>query len=348
MNLVLIEMDRYEEASRNLEQIELLFLLKETTIFKKIYNLAKAVILRTKKDETSWNEIVTLLEEVSDDDTIHLELDGLRVFYLCDSYFKIIRKTNDLKTYEKLRKSIDDFAQLAEKERSYILLAQSLLIKSKLKLIDLDIEGSRLLLEKAQDIADTKGVTNLAKQISNEYDVLINDLSRWEEMSTYLPTLEERFEFTHIEDLFEKMIKNNITYADVIDEEESPLFFLILNKEGSILFSQQFSEIFFGDALLQDVHGSLQIFTSTPLKSDGMIKRIKYKKYSIAITKIGKIMLAYVFIGKSYYAVKKLRSLTVELQTFSENWQEIAEEKKELDLDDRIEMTKYLEKLVNH
>jgi len=43
--------------------------------------------------------------------------------------------------------------------------------------------------------------------------------------------------------------------------------------------------------------------------------------------------------------LKRLKSLTVELQTFSESWMEIAVEEKELNLDDRIEMTSYIEKI---
>ena len=49
LNLVLIEMEKYEEALQNLEQIEILFLLKDEPIFKKIYYLAKQYFLKLNK-----------------------------------------------------------------------------------------------------------------------------------------------------------------------------------------------------------------------------------------------------------------------------------------------------------
>ncbi|MCG3216434.1 MAG: tetratricopeptide repeat protein [Candidatus Heimdallarchaeota archaeon] len=346
MNLVLIEMEKYEEALQNLEQIEILSLLKDEPIFKKIYYLAKAILLKTKQEENSWSEAITLLEEVAYDETVHLEVNGLVIFHLCDSYLKIIQRTNDTEVYEKLKNSIKYLKKIAEQQRSYILLSQSLLLQSKLELIEFNIKEGQLLLERAQSITEEKGIINLAKVISNEYDVLLDQLSKWEGMSTYLPSLEERFEFTHIEDILGKMIRNNFTFIDVVDEMESPNFFLIMNQDGSVLFSESLSEVSLEDELLQGILTTIDEYRNSEELSDEVIKRLKHRNYTIAINSQKDILIVYVFIGKSYHAMQKLKLIVEEFRSFTGEWYTYFEKIKddvELSLDERMELSKYLE-----
>ena len=346
MNLVLIEMDKYDEAYRNLEQIELMYLMKNKPIFKMIYHIAKAVLLKTKPDETSWNEAINLLEEVSSEDIMFLELNGLVIFHLCESYLRIIQKTNDIEIYEKLKNSVKRLKKMAEQQKSYILLVQSFLLQSKLELIEFNMIEGQLLLEKAQNIAEEKGIINLAKIISNEYDVLLDQLSKWEGMSTYLPSLEERFEFTHIEELLNKMIRNNVTFIDFADEKESPSFFLIMNQDGSVLFSESLSDVSLETELLQGIMAAIEEYRKSDELSGEVIKRLKYENYIVAVNSQKDILIIYAFIGKSYHALKKLKLLIEEFRSFTGEWNAYFEKIKdsvELSLDERMELSKYLE-----
>jgi hypothetical protein len=346
MNLVLIEMEKYDEAFQNLEKIEFLYLLKDRLIFKKIYYLAKAILLKTKQEENSWREAITLLEEVAYDETVNLGPHGLIMFHLCDSYLKVIQKTNDTEIYEKLKNSVKFLKKMAEQQKSYILLTQSLLLESKIKLIDFNIEESQYLLEKAQSLAEEKGLTKLAKIISNEFDILLDQLSTWEDMSKYLPSLEERFEFTHIEDYLNRMMREFIIHESVVDEQESPQFFLILDKEGSILFSEQFNDLKFEKELLQEILSTIDAIKSDESLSSELIKRIKYRNYTLAINLQGDLLLIYAFIGKSYHALKKHRLFIDEFKSFTSPWNvffEKRKENKELTFSDRKQLSEYLE-----
>ncbi len=348
MNLVLIEMEQYEEAYKNLEQIELLSLMKDTPIFRLIHYLAKAVLLKTKTDDDSWNEAKLLLEEVADEELAYLELNGLVIFHLCDVYLKNIQKTNDLESYGKLKNRIQKLSEMAKEQRSNILLVQSLFLQSKLKLIDLDIQRSQSLLEKAQFIAEEKGIIKLAKVVSNEYDILLDQLNTWEDMSKYLPSLEERFEFTHIEDYLNRMMRDYIIHESIEDEKESPQFFLILNKEGSTLFSEQFNDLKLENELLQGILSTVDVFKLDESLTSESIKRVKYRNYTLAINFQRDLLLIYAFIGKSYHALKKLRSLIDEFKTFTGHWNVFFEKikyNKELTFFDRKQLSEYLESI---
>ena len=197
-------------------------------------------------------------------------------------------------------------------------------------------------------MAEEKGIIKLAKVVSNEYDILLDQLSTWEDMSKYLPSLEERFEFTHIEDYLNRMMRNYIIHDDVVDEEESPLFFLILDKKGSILFSELFNDLALEEELLQEILSVIASFKTKESLTSEIIKRIKFRNYTIAINLQGDQLLAYAFIGKSYHALKKLRLLIDEFKTFTSQWNvffEKIKDNKELTFSDRKQLSEYLESI---
>ena len=245
-----------------------------------------------------------------------------------------------------MKKRIQNLTEMAREQKSHILLVQSLLLRSKLELIDLNIEKSQSLLERAQSLAEEKGIIKLAKIVSNEYDILLDQLSTWEDMSKYLPSLEERFEFTHIEDYLNQMMREYIIHESVIDEKESPQFFLILDKEGSILFSEKFNDLKIENELLQEILSTIDVFKSDESLTSESIKRIKYQNYTLAINPQGDQLLIYAFIGKSYHALKKHRLVIDEFNTFTGPWNvffEKIKENKELTFSDRNKLSEYIE-----
>ncbi|MCG3222426.1 MAG: tetratricopeptide repeat protein [Candidatus Heimdallarchaeota archaeon] len=346
MNDILMEMGRFSEVSQNLKLIEQLYHSKQQYILKKILFLAKARFLKTKSDQISTKEAILLLEEIADDESIILEHHDLVIFHLCDLYLKEITKSNDLETFEKLKHRVTTLNEMAEQQKSYILLAQSLLIQSKLELVEFNVIKGQLLLEKAQKIAEEKGITYLAKVISNEYDILLTQLSTWQEMSSYFPSLEERFEFTHLEDLLTKMIKNNAVYINFQDESEHPYFFLIMTKKGNIVFSEVFGDFSLDEELLQGVLTSINESISSQSLENDTIKRIMYQNFTVAITPLEDVFLVYTFVGQSYTAMRKLKSFSNEFSAFTNKWGEYSKKfitNQELNLHERMEITNFLE-----
>ncbi len=319
MNVVLIEMGRITEAKKSLELIKQIALNTNEYVFKKIYALGKAMILKTSLDEANAKEAITLLEKLVDDKINFLELTSLSVFHLCDSYLKEIGRTNDLNFFEKLRYRVSLVNEKAERQESYILLVYSLLIQSKLELTELNISKGQILLEEAQKIAEEKGITNLAKVISNEHDVLLNQINKWEEMTKHIPNLEERLEFTHIEDILNKLIKSNISYIQLKDENEYPYFFLIVNRDGSVLFSENFRDSSLDEVILDGILAQINELILSETLSENEIKRLKSQNYTIAVSFLESFFLIYVFVGQSYTALQKIRCFMDQFNSFINN-----------------------------
>ena len=316
MNDVLIELERYEEASENIREIEEIYLFKKEYIMKKILNLAKAKLLKIKSDQKSIEEAIHLLEEVADDKTIVLVHYSSIVFLLCDLYLMKISRFNDLEAYEKLKQRVNSLKTMAEHQQSSILFAQSLLIKSKLELIDYNVSMGQKLLEKAQTIAEEKGVTSLAKVISNEYDVLLTQLSTWQELSNQFPSLEERFNLTHLEDLLDKIIRNDSIYIIFQEEEEHPYFFLIVNKNRDIVFSEVFGDFTLNEELLQGILTCINDNVCFQSLENDSIQRLMFQNCTLAINRYDDLLLIYSFAGQSFSAMQKLNSFSNEFSTF--------------------------------
>lgn len=346
MNDILLEMGRYEEASENIQEIEQIYLTKKEYIMKKILNLAKARLLKIKSDRTSTEKAIRLLEEIADDKTIVLVHYGSIIFNLCDLYLVKITKFNELKSFEKLKQRVKSLKTMAEHQQSFTLHAQSLLIQSKLELIDFNVSEGQTLLEEAQQIAEEKGITYLAKVISNEYDILLTQLSTWQEMSSYFPSLEERFQFTHLEDLLTKIIKNNGVYINFQEEKEHPYFFLIMNKDRNIIFSESFGNFSLNEELLQGILSCINENVSFQLFENNTIKRVMYQNYTIAIDKQKDLLLVYSFVGQSYPAIQKLRSFSKEFSLLLDTWNRYFKQFKtnrKLTLDERMDISRFLE-----
>ncbi len=97
-----------------------------------------------------------------------------------------------------------------------MMLANSYLIQSKLSLLELELESAQSNLIHARDIAREKGMKELENSISQEYNMLISQLSKWEKIRLQKPSFGEIIELTQFDDLIERMVKQKL-YRD---EEE--------------------------------------------------------------------------------------------------------------------------------
>jgi len=346
ISTVLIEQGRLEEASNIIQEIENLYLSSNKHIIKKILHLTKAIYLKSRNQELDVNEAIILLEEFADDPIAYLDLNIWIVFHLCDLYLKKVTEYKDTESYEKLKYRINTLKQMAEHDKSYVLIAQSLLLQSKLELIEFHMEKGEFLLQKALNLAEDKGISNLARIISREYDNLLDQLSKWDEMSSYIPNLEERFEFSHIEELLELMIRNNALYDQSQDEQEQPFFFMIMNRGGSVIFSEKFTEAHLDANLLGELQNVIRENTCSDSFFGDKITRMRFQQYTIVIRLQEEMFLIYVFIGHSYSAIQKLRSLEEEIRSLVQEWSKYYRENQqnlELSLHERMKLSKTLE-----
>ena len=353
--LVYLELGKIEEAKQILEKIEIVAILRslqdeseERYPFMSIYKLAQSIILKTVSLEENQGEIELMLKDVVQEKFFYIEMNSLALFHLCDFYLKRLKETNDLTLFESLRETLDQLDKLAETQKSSILLAETYMLKSHLALIELKIEEARTMLEKAQKIADEKGITRLATLISNEYDHLLEQVSNWESFTAKLPNIADRMELTHLEDMMNKLVKNRISFADISQENEDPSIFLIMDKTGHVVFSDNFEDIPLENDLVEGIITTIHDFLEEKKPNKNTSHRLQFRNFGIVLYQSEDVILSYVFVGKSYSAVQKMKKLITDFSTFSEIWGDLntkINSNQELSLSDRTRLSDYLESI---
>ena len=123
------------------------------------------------------------------------------------------------------------------------------------------------------------------------------------------------------------------------------------------LWSAQLSTILFSEILNEDSFDTNQIapiiskIQNEEIKHECTVpifERVRYNGYTIIKVKHGTFIFSYIFVGKSFLASRKFRKLVSEVQCYSEVWRNLLtkfESKQQLVLDDRIQISTYLQKM---
>jgi predicted amidohydrolase len=122
---------------------------------------------------------------------------------------EILHEVKDLT--EKLHK-------IAKDQSSHSLLTEAYVLKSKLALLELDINKAQELLDIALINAEDKGLRTLAVKIYSEKTLLEAEIEKWKYLTKRKAPLNERLELTRLEGLMERVTSKRLEVSE--DEVE--------------------------------------------------------------------------------------------------------------------------------
>ncbi|MHA1550786.1 MAG: tetratricopeptide repeat protein [Candidatus Heimdallarchaeaceae archaeon] len=347
--LISLEMGDIKKALKFQDKIESIKTTHdEHHVSKRFFELTKAIVLKYQLfhgeeiGEATQSEIEKSLEKISFSKFVFGDINKIALFHLCDFYVHNYQTSKDELTFEKLKTAISRFAQKAKEQKSLKLLAEVYLFESQIALIDFDTGKARTLLNEAQKIAEEKGIFKLANLVSNSYDNLLDNLHYWESTTLQLPAISDRLELTHIEDLLNKFVRNKIIYTDIAQEEEQPVVFFIINLDGSILFSEIFSDELLSDETVNGILSTINSIDKSPDDESKTIERLKFETHSILFSNFKNFSFSYVFYGQSYLAMKKFQKMLNKLEDSEQFLDEINELCDEPTLEKRINLVEYI------
>jgi len=342
--IVNLEQNQQEKATEYYEQLKELKESVDEDAVNQIYSLSKALFLRSYIDKESKKKAKQILIDLINQEISYYQTTERAYLYLCDIFLDEIRTSNDLKLLEELREYTKRLALIATMQDSHLLLIELYFLQSKMFLLELKVEEALELLELAQDMAHGKGLMRLEILLSNEHDILLNQLDIWEDFTGHLHTLEERLKYTHIETLLSNMIRKWINYADVHYDPESPCFFLISNNKGTVFYSDSYSSLPFDPEKVSNIQGKIQHFCEEK-RADKKIIRFCFQEYLCLLRTEQNLNICYVFMGNSYLPQKKMSNLLSDLsnskiltQLFTET-----EQNDVLSLQTRIDLSKLID-----
>jgi tetratricopeptide (TPR) repeat protein len=319
-SLVVLQLvlEENEEAYNYLARLDILSSETDNIEIENLYLLANSIYLKYQgKNETLTESKKILLDLVSKHDVDHgVSTDA--ILNLCELLLIELSMTEDMSILIQTKGLIAQLTEIASYKNLHSLLAETYLLQAQLALIEIKIDDAKHFISNAQQLAEERGLKRLAIIISNEYDLLLDKLDQWDNFTGKLPTIAEKLELTHIEQILNQMIKKRmIDTSYAVKEEEYPIMLFILDTSGTILYNENFDE----QLEEQDIAQFLEVLRE--VKSEecrDIIQRNRFQEFTYLTKNIDSFLFSYVFEGKAYSSVKKMKSFLDEIKDPSPIW----------------------------
>ncbi|MGD8978742.1 MAG: tetratricopeptide repeat protein [candidate division WOR-3 bacterium] len=213
LNLLWIALEKEDSSSAEqyLNKLEQINERTDNKVIDQRYRVAKALWLKSSKRARREIEAVKILEEVIKEEVGDYMLAVTAMIHLCDLLLGELKETGEEDILDEIKELTNRLLEIAEKQSSHSLLAQTYLLQSKLALIDLDMGQSKKLLRQAQSIAEEKGLIRLARAVAQERNSLQSQLKKLDSLIEQEPSKQEMIDLTRIDDLLEQMIQKTVT-----------------------------------------------------------------------------------------------------------------------------------------
>ena len=287
------------------------------------YQLCKALFLKMSERVIQRAEAQNLLTTIANSEILNHEVTVDAMLNLFELLLFELRTTGNQDVLVEVKELSQKLLAIAKSQQSFARLAEVYRLQSKLALLELDIKQSQFLLTQAQLIADTKGLRRLAQSISNEFDSLLNDLTKWDDFIERNASISERYELAELENMMGAILrKRESSYDDLPGED--PIMVLILDEAGLCLYSSTFTaeETTLQDQLIGGLLTSINAFMREAFSISGSIERIKHQNNTLLLKNVGPYLFSYVFQGQSYTAIQKLDKFIENIQD-SPLWHDI-------------------------
>ena len=316
---VALEMGDITRAQKYLNRLEERYYQKKEDVFRGIlYHYNKAVMLKRSSRIRDIAKAEKLFKQIVQAENLFFDFKINAYVQLCDILLAEFRLSYDDEILDELNEHIPKLLTIAEESHSYLVFCETFILQAKLSLLNFDLKAARQFLTRAQQMAESKGITRLARKISYEHDKLIEQQSLWKKLKEANVPISERWELAGLSDQVKRMLKKGLSGEQDISDEE-PVLLLIVSEGGVPFFSQSFkSNTSFEDHLFGGFFTTINNFVTEKF-SEGL-DRASFGKYTLLMNAFPPFFIYYIYKGQSYSAQKRITSFLSEIKNNEEIW----------------------------
>lgn len=295
------------------EYFQQLKALQKGTKFKDVrllYQFSKAIILKNSKRMVNIVKSQQVLRELLEEDiqtnlTDQVAIMSEATYALCEILIEEFRSFGSEEVLVELERRIQQLYDFSQKHKAHELKVQCMFLEGSIAFIKLDLSRARDLFNEARRYAESKGLERLAIKASNEYDLLLEKVTDWEDYLDKNFSVEERFRFLNFKERFQNSIDKKLEDIEVVPEK--PTLLMILSKNGSTIYFYKFSQtVTIDEQLLGGFISVIIDFLKATFHTSESLERIKHKDYTILVKEVDSFIYSYIFKGRSYSALKKI------------------------------------------
>lgn len=317
-----IDLGKRDQVELYLQEFQKICLGEANERIMQRYQVAQALYWKSSSQLRLQFQAQEIFQSIADGPILESENSQCALLNLCELLMKELIMTKNLGILEEINPLLEKLLDLAEKEHSVLLWAETYLLKAKLAILALNIPQARKNLSIAQNYAMEHHLERIALQISNEHDRLLEQQTIWEDTTSSPISFEDRLKLSEINTHISRMMQEN-TFKMEKPEEETPVLFAIMNENGPMIYSYQFEKKFdYNDQLFGGILSAFHSYCAEIFAQ--AFDRAKFGKYTIVLVSHSPILFAYIFMGSSYAAQKRLNDTLQDLKNHADLWEKIS------------------------
>jgi tetratricopeptide (TPR) repeat protein len=189
---ILMEKGMANEAQERLEQLHQISEETLDTFDEQAHRIAAALVLKSSMLPKNRVRAKEFLTEVANGSFFDYEISALALLHLSELLVNELQMTGDEDTLGNIDTHLNSLQTMAPNQGSTLLLVETMMIQSKVSLLQLNVEETKRLLDEARGLAKQKGLQNISKRIAEEEEAVFNELKIWEELGENKPPMAER------------------------------------------------------------------------------------------------------------------------------------------------------------
>ncbi|MHA2319717.1 MAG: tetratricopeptide repeat protein [Candidatus Hodarchaeales archaeon] len=201
-------------AQKHLERIHQIFKRTDNPIIRHRYLIAQALVLKSKKRTRYKMKAEEILAKVVNEEVVDHSLTVTAMIHLCDLLLFELSMTGEDEILLEVKNLTEKLHKIAKDQSSHSLLTEVYVLKSKLALLELDINKAQELLDVALLNAENKGLRTLAIKIYSEKTLLETEIEKWKYLTKRKAPLNERLELTRLEGLMERVTSKRLEVSE--------------------------------------------------------------------------------------------------------------------------------------
>lgn len=244
---LLLNHNKTNEAWVYLKELKDIDLISEKpSTIHSLYLLMEGFALKNSKRLTDKFKASANFLEIANNENINVEITSQAIFNLTDIRLLEMKLTQNEEILVEIKPWLSKLSTIAEKQKSPRLLAQTYLLDSKLKILELKFTNAEEMLRKAHEIANQQGLKVLDQLIKEEYDHLTSQ----EEALTKLHvkgggSLIERVELTGLDKTLDELINRRFDSTELVDLINQTLAPSVNDSDPTKVKSEQVMENFY-------------------------------------------------------------------------------------------------------
>ncbi|MFX1255862.1 MAG: tetratricopeptide repeat protein [Promethearchaeota archaeon] len=202
-----------EMAQIYLQRLQQIQASDENKIIRQRKQVAEALLLKTSDRMIQKAKAQELLQLVSEAEIVYHEVTVAALLNLCDLLLYELRISDELEVLDEVQDLVNKLLDIAKEQHSYWLLVEIYVLKSKLALLELDMQSAHQFLAQAQLTAEEMGLQGLILRLSHERDSFQEQTDRWEFFIEDNAPMSKRLDLAQLEIQIRQMVQKRLEFT---------------------------------------------------------------------------------------------------------------------------------------